>query len=214
MAADMRIRSWIACLVLLATLTSGGVARAQDADACILANEKALALRKAEKLIAARASLSMCAASTCPDAVRTSCQQRVGGGQPGDPEHRVPGEGRGRAGPHGGQDDDRRSRVRRSSRRSLDRARPRRARRFHFRGYRSAPRREALRAASGGAEQARGDRDRSGARPRAGTPPLERPGGRALRPRARGAPNARSGSSSAASAWQGVAAGGCSARCR
>jgi hypothetical protein len=68
-------------LGLLLLLAAGSVAprtaHAQDIDACINASEKALTLRKAEKLIDARKTLSVCAASTCPDAVRTSCQQRL-----------------------------------------------------------------------------------------------------------------------------------------
>lgn len=74
----IKTTSRVACLALLVTVSSTvRVARAQDTDACINASEKALALRKAEKLIDARASLSTCAASSCPDAVRTSCQQRL-----------------------------------------------------------------------------------------------------------------------------------------
>jgi hypothetical protein len=69
--------SRVACFVLLATGTFARVAFAQDVDACIDANEKAIAQRKAEKLIDARASLSVCAASTCPDVIRASCQQRL-----------------------------------------------------------------------------------------------------------------------------------------
>jgi hypothetical protein len=67
-----------ACLVFLAALTGAGLTRAQDIDACIGANEKALAQRKAGKLIDARASLSACAASSCPEVIRASCQQRLG----------------------------------------------------------------------------------------------------------------------------------------
>ena len=74
-----RLPAWFcaSCLVSFVTVMGGGVARAQDTDACIAANEKALALRKADKLIDARASLSMCAASSCPEDIRNSCQQRV-----------------------------------------------------------------------------------------------------------------------------------------
>jgi hypothetical protein len=52
-------------------------AHAQDIDACINANESAVALRKADKLIEARAALSTCASVTCPDAVRESCKARL-----------------------------------------------------------------------------------------------------------------------------------------
>ena len=64
-------------MVLAATTGAANLARAQDTDACINASEKAVALRKADKLVEQRAALSMCAASSCPDAVRTSCQQRL-----------------------------------------------------------------------------------------------------------------------------------------
>jgi hypothetical protein len=53
-------------------------ARAQDADACIAANESSLALRKAGKLIDARKALATCAAPACPEPVQSSCQQRLG----------------------------------------------------------------------------------------------------------------------------------------
>jgi len=62
---------------ILAVLTLSGVARANDTDTCIAASEKALPLRKAGKLLDARASLSTCAASSCPDVVRASCRQRL-----------------------------------------------------------------------------------------------------------------------------------------
>jgi hypothetical protein len=63
---------------LLGALASiPSVAAAQDADACINANESAVTLRKAHKLIDERAALSACAASSCPEAVRASCQQRL-----------------------------------------------------------------------------------------------------------------------------------------
>jgi hypothetical protein len=68
----------LVCLLVFAAVTSApSLAGAQDTDACISASEKALALKKADKLIDARTSLSICAASACPDAVRTSCQQRL-----------------------------------------------------------------------------------------------------------------------------------------
>jgi hypothetical protein len=66
-----------AVLLFAAVLGGPSLARAQDIDACIDASEKALSQRKAEKLIDARASLSKCAASTCPDAVSASCRQRL-----------------------------------------------------------------------------------------------------------------------------------------
>jgi hypothetical protein len=66
-------------VVALAALLGGpGLARGQDIDQCIDSSEKAVAQRKAGKLIEARASLARCSASTCPQAVSTSCQQRLG----------------------------------------------------------------------------------------------------------------------------------------
>jgi hypothetical protein len=74
----MRAGRGLAFLVVLTSMTGAGdLARAEDTDACINASEKAVALRKADKLIEQRASLSTCAASSCPDAIRTSCQQRI-----------------------------------------------------------------------------------------------------------------------------------------
>lgn len=65
------------CLAVAASQAVTTVAAAQDMDACISASEKATASRKGGKLMDARASLSKCAAASCPDAVRTSCQQRL-----------------------------------------------------------------------------------------------------------------------------------------
>lgn len=73
-----RGRSRDAFVVLLAAiLCAPGLARAQDIDACIDASERALAFRRAEKLVDARAALSTCSASSCPEAVSTSCRQRL-----------------------------------------------------------------------------------------------------------------------------------------
>jgi hypothetical protein len=58
-------------------MTEAKPARAQDIDACIEASTKARALRKAKKLVDARASLSTCSASACPDAVGSFCRQRL-----------------------------------------------------------------------------------------------------------------------------------------
>ncbi len=78
MTRDRRRAAAFASLLSFAALTAAAsIARAQDADACIAASDKALALRKSGKLIEARASLSTCAASTCPDAVSASCRQRL-----------------------------------------------------------------------------------------------------------------------------------------
>jgi hypothetical protein len=74
----MRARQGLASLFVLAAMTgAANLAHAQDTDACINASEKAVALRKADKLMEQRAALSTCAASSCPDAVRSSCQQRL-----------------------------------------------------------------------------------------------------------------------------------------
>jgi hypothetical protein len=70
--------SRISLLLVLAAVFDSGVAAAQDLDACIAASEKAVTLRKTEKLIEERASLSVCAASSCPDEIRSSCGQRLG----------------------------------------------------------------------------------------------------------------------------------------
>jgi hypothetical protein len=50
---------------------------AQDVDACIAANEQAVALRKAQRWIASRAALAVCASASCPDVVQASCRQRL-----------------------------------------------------------------------------------------------------------------------------------------
>jgi hypothetical protein len=72
------VRFLTASIVALAAfLGAPGLARAQDIDQCINASEKAVALRKAGKLMEARASLSRCSASTCPEAISTSCQRRL-----------------------------------------------------------------------------------------------------------------------------------------
>jgi hypothetical protein len=64
-------------MALAMLASTGGVAHAQDTDACIAANEKAVALQKKGQLVQARAALSTCAASSCPDAVSSSCRQRL-----------------------------------------------------------------------------------------------------------------------------------------
>jgi hypothetical protein len=70
--------SWRSPLgTLLAVVTFSGWAGAQSTDTCIAASERAISLHKAGKLLDARASLSTCAASSCPDVIRTSCRQRL-----------------------------------------------------------------------------------------------------------------------------------------
>jgi hypothetical protein len=68
---------FLGLLAFAAATSAATFARGQDTDTCINASEKALSQRKAEKLIQERASLSICAASSCPEAVRSSCQQRL-----------------------------------------------------------------------------------------------------------------------------------------
>jgi hypothetical protein len=63
--------------VVVATAGAAKGARADETDACISASEKAVSQQKAEKLIDERASLSICAASSCPEAISSSCQQRL-----------------------------------------------------------------------------------------------------------------------------------------
>jgi hypothetical protein len=72
-----RARGFAWLLAVVGVLCASEVARAENTDACIAASEKALSLRKAQKLVAARTALSTCAASSCPDPVRVSCQQRL-----------------------------------------------------------------------------------------------------------------------------------------
>jgi hypothetical protein len=77
----MKIVARLACYAIVAAVTGATTAaraQDQDTDACIAASEQALSLRKAQKLIEERAALSSCAASRCPDPVRSSCLQRLG----------------------------------------------------------------------------------------------------------------------------------------
>jgi hypothetical protein len=68
----------IGALVLaFASVLGPQIAHAEDIDICISASEKAQALRKKMSLIDARAALSQCAASTCPDQVSAYCRQRL-----------------------------------------------------------------------------------------------------------------------------------------
>ncbi len=72
------LRSWLVLALGVATVAVAGSSHAQTDDACIAASEKALTLRKAGKLLDERKELSTCAASSCPDVVKASCQQRLG----------------------------------------------------------------------------------------------------------------------------------------
>jgi hypothetical protein len=67
--------------ILLGAVVLGGsgVTHAQDMDACIAASDEAVLLRKSERLMEARVPLATCAAPSCPDIVRSSCQQRLAG---------------------------------------------------------------------------------------------------------------------------------------
>lgn len=73
-----RVRLRVLLLLPVALAAPASVARAQDTDACIAANEAAVARKKADKLIEARKQLSVCASPSCPDVVRTSCERRLG----------------------------------------------------------------------------------------------------------------------------------------
>jgi hypothetical protein len=64
-------------LALAAAAAPTPPAHAQDMDACIAASEVATTARRAGRLLDARAALSTCASSSCPDAVKSSCQQRL-----------------------------------------------------------------------------------------------------------------------------------------
>jgi hypothetical protein len=70
-------RDLVGLSVLAAAVAMASGARADDTDACISASEIAVAMHKTDKLIDERTSLSICAASTCPDAVSSSCQRRL-----------------------------------------------------------------------------------------------------------------------------------------
>jgi hypothetical protein len=72
-----RRASALALSALLAALAVGGPARAQTEDECIAANDRAVSLRRAGKLIEARKELTTCAAPACPDVIRDSCARRV-----------------------------------------------------------------------------------------------------------------------------------------
>jgi hypothetical protein len=73
-----RSSSPIACAVLVGGLLLGeAVARAQDVQQCIAANERSIALRRAGKLADALDALRTCAAEGCVPEVRAVCQQRI-----------------------------------------------------------------------------------------------------------------------------------------
>jgi hypothetical protein len=77
MPRQSSVRTSAALLLTAAVVGIVGPARAQNAKACIKASDGALALSDAGKLLEARTKVATCAASTCPDVVRTSCQQRL-----------------------------------------------------------------------------------------------------------------------------------------
>jgi hypothetical protein len=62
----------------IATCAAASPAYAQSDEACIEASEKALTLRNAGRLLDSRKELARCAASICPDVVKTTCRQRLG----------------------------------------------------------------------------------------------------------------------------------------
>jgi len=70
-------RRFTSCVVLGVLLAAPSLAYAQDLDACIAANEKATKMHQAGKLVEERAALALCAASSCPKPVRSSCQVRL-----------------------------------------------------------------------------------------------------------------------------------------
>jgi len=70
-------RSGSLLLLAAALVVPTSAARAQDTGACIAASESALALKKADKLMDARRQLSLCAAPSCPDVVKGSCEKRL-----------------------------------------------------------------------------------------------------------------------------------------
>ena len=63
----------LACSIL-STVAS---ADAQTEEECIAANESAVALHESGKLLETRRELTACAAPTCPDVVRVSCERRL-----------------------------------------------------------------------------------------------------------------------------------------
>jgi hypothetical protein len=81
MIAGQRPARRLACLAAWIAWGASSIApkpaRAEDVDECIRASEQAVAQRKQGHLIGARSALSACAASSCPDVVRHSCQERL-----------------------------------------------------------------------------------------------------------------------------------------
>ena len=74
------LSSWKHSLIVtaaaVACLVAPKPARA-DVASCIAASETEVTLRKQDRLIEARAQLSLCAAADCPPAVRTECNRRL-----------------------------------------------------------------------------------------------------------------------------------------
>jgi hypothetical protein len=64
-------------IALAAATSLAPSARAQDMDACIAASESATTARRAGKLLEARTAFSTCSSSSCPDVVKSGCQQRL-----------------------------------------------------------------------------------------------------------------------------------------
>jgi hypothetical protein len=70
------VRTTAASALGVAALLATSAAHA-DLAACIASSEQALTLRRAGKLHEARAQLAQCAATACPDEVRTDCGKRM-----------------------------------------------------------------------------------------------------------------------------------------
>jgi hypothetical protein len=71
------MKAWTFAVLVALVTSAPRTTLAQDMDTCIQASERALGLRKAVKLLDARAALSTCASSSCPEVVRNSCLERL-----------------------------------------------------------------------------------------------------------------------------------------
>jgi hypothetical protein len=77
MTPGSRRRTMAAMAAWMCVLASAADASAQDADACVQASNAAVSAQEAHHLLQARASLAVCASSSCPDVVRQSCARRL-----------------------------------------------------------------------------------------------------------------------------------------
>jgi hypothetical protein len=73
----VRTRTAVAAALLLTCVVSASPVRADD-DACIAANNQAVALRKQGKLHDTLKQLAVCADPSCPSEIATECSRRVG----------------------------------------------------------------------------------------------------------------------------------------